>query len=243
MKFFKKIRIIITVFIVTILITNTNSLKAKELKQIDVSYSTYLYYVNNDYLGEDISYDEWKNLVESSYKMEDYLLNSDQFYQVYSSGSSWDYGSVSIIKGDIILTNGSETLGVVGHSGIAISSEDILHIANIGTVPSVINIYKWLEAYTTRYGQWTRIYRHKNYNVASSAAECAKKLYMGSKAKYKITSDIYGTNETYCSKLVWQSYYYSSNGAETTTPATGYIRPYDLPLFIHNVSFKDEWTN
>lgn len=33
MKFFKKIRIIITVFIVTILIANTNSLKAKELKQ------------------------------------------------------------------------------------------------------------------------------------------------------------------------------------------------------------------
>lgn len=54
--------------------------------------------------------------------------------------------------------------------------------------------------------------------------------YSGSKDKYKNTGNLASTDVTYCSKLVWQAYYYG--------PTSGYRLTYDLPDTIHSLSHK-----
>lgn len=112
-------------------------------------------------------------------------------------------------KGDVFITNGTSSYGLTGQAGIAISSSKILNIAGKKYSPAKIDKNSWDRNYTKK--GWTKVYRHKNNKIANKASDWANDTYTDSKAKYKITRDLSTTEETYCSKIVFQAYYYAKN--------------------------------
>ncbi len=215
------------------------SVFAKDNSEVDSSYLKYEQYINDGILGDDVSFEEWKILVESSYRLEEELSNSTNFQEVYSSRNVMLRSSFSPKKGDVIITNGTSSAGILGHAGIATSSGYVFHIAGPKYHPAYISFSKWHSNYTNKSsGSWTKVYRHKSSKVANGAANWAVKTYSGSKAKYKITGNLASTDVTYCSKLVWQAYYYGPSSRQANGPTWGYRLPYDLPGTIHKLSYK-----
>lgn len=216
-----------------------NAVFATENNKFDTSYSTYENFVNDGTLGEDVSFEDWKILVESSQRLEEVLSNSQEFYEVYSSKDEIIRASFTPKKGDVIITNGTSSAGILGHAGIATSSNQILHIAGKGYHPVYISFSSWHRKYTNKdSNSWTKVYRHNSSTVANAATNWAVNTYAGSNAEYKITSNLASTDVTYCSKLVWQAYYYGPSSHEANGPTVGYRLPYDLPTTIHNLSYK-----
>ena len=216
-----------------------NSVFAQENNLTDTSYTQYEQYIREGILGEDVSYVEWKNLVESSQKLEETLSNSTDFYEVYSSDAIMARSSFTPRKGDVVITNGTSSAGILGHAGIATSSEYVFHIAGGGYHPDYISFSRWHTNYTNKNrSSWTKVYRHNSSKVAYAAANWAVNTYTGSNAEYKITSNLASTNVTYCSKLVWQAYYYGPSSHQAYGPTKGYRLPRDLPDTIRNLSYK-----
>lgn len=216
-----------------------SSALAQENNQANTSYTQYEQYISEGILGEDVSYDEWKNLVESSQKLEEILSNSTDFYEVYSSDATMARASFTPKKGDVIITNGTSSAGILGHAGIATSSGYVFHIAGPGYHPGYITFSSWHNNYTNKNRtSWTKVYRHNSSTVANAAANWAVNTYSGSNAEYKITGNLASTDVTYCSKLVWQAYYYGPSSHQANGPTIGYRLPYDLPDTIHSLSYK-----
>ena len=109
------------------------SVFAKDNSEVDSSYLKYEQYINDGILGDDVSFEEWKILVESSYRLEEELSNSINFQEVYSSRNVMLRSSFSPKKGDVIITNGTSSAGILGHAGIATSSGYVFHIADRNT--------------------------------------------------------------------------------------------------------------
>ena len=213
---------------------------ASERDVTDPTKSNFEKYVKEGVLGSDVSYEEWKQLVEESRKLEEKLSKSDEFYEVYSSEKISDSkAGFSLQRGDIIITNGTSSAGILGHAGIATSSSYILHIAGKGSHPAKISLSKWHKKYTNKgTDTWSKVYRHKTKTNAKAAATWAENTYLGSGATYKITGNLASTSVTYCSKIVWQAYYYGPSSHQANGPTVGYRMPYDLPNTVWSVSLK-----
>lgn len=194
-------------------------------------YQEYLQLVSDGILGDDITFDYWQELKERSALLETELEQSGEFSIVYDSTRASTY---SMQAGDVFITNGTSSYGLTGHSGIAISSTRILHISGPGEHPSKISLATWNSNYTSK--GWTKVYRHSSSTVASQAATWANTTYSGSNADYSITMNLASTDVTYCSKLVWQAYYYGPSTHCANGPTVGVRLPYDLPTTIHNIS-------
>lgn len=142
-------------------------------------------------------------------------------------------------NGDVIITNGTSSAGILGYAGIATSSRYVFHIAGPGYHPVYISFSSWHNNYTNKNSSsWTKVYRHNSSKVANAAANWAVNTYSGSNAKYKITGNLASTDVTYCSKLVWQAYYYGPSSHQANGPTIGYRLPYDLPDTIHSLTYK-----
>ena len=91
----------------------------------------------------------------------------------------------------------------------------------------------------------TTVYRHNNINVANSAAIWANQKYMSEyrNATYRITNDLFSFSETYCSKIVWQAYYYVEPiGTYGRDPyPVGVVTPGMLPNQITGVSLNGSY--
>lgn len=199
-------------------------------------YDEYIKFVERGILAEDITFEYWKQLMETSYALEEILEASGEFILVYDSTGRATFPPYSLTKGDVFITNGTSSAGILGHAGIAISSDEILHIAGPGQHPDTITLSGWNAAYTP--AGWTKVYRHSNANVAKKAAQWASDTYEGTSVEYVISMDLSSTNETYCSKLVWQAYYYGPDEACADGPTWGVRLPYDLPTSIHNLNLE-----
>ena len=88
---------------------------------------------------------------------------------------------------------------------------------------------------------WNKVYRHSDSSIAEDAAQWAEDTYKDSDAEYVITMDLESTDETYCSKLVWQAYYYGHTPSAANGPTWGVRLPYSLPDSIHNLDLGQEW--
>lgn len=205
----------------------------------NLSFEEYKGYQDEGILGDDVTYEEWVNLVNESKKLENLIEDSSQFEEVYSSDSIETNSTFTMKRGDVVITNGTSSAGIAGHSGIATSSNYILHIAGKGSHPVKISLSNWHKKYTNKTNSsWTKVYRHKSSTKASAAAKWTENTYLNSKAEYKITANLASTSVTYCSKLVWQGYYYGPSTKEANGPTVGYRLPYDLPSTIHSLSHK-----
>jgi len=210
--------------------------------KIDLSKDTYKKLVSDEILGDDVTYEDWKSLVLSSVELEK-KISSGEFYEVYSSQKSVRGSSFLPEKGDIVITNGTSSAGFLGHAGIAISPYSILHIEGPGYSPTSFTFGSWNNKYSYKSDiSWTKVYRHTNSSVASAAADWAWNTYGYSNAKYKITIDLTSTSETYCSKIVWQAYYYGPPSPQVYDITWGFRLPYDLPYNIYNLSLANTYS-
>lgn len=132
--------------------------------------------------------------------------------------------------GDILMTNGTSSFGLTGHAAIANSSSNIIHIEGIGKKASVITKTKFINKYKDGGKNWIRVYRHKTTSNGRKAANWAYSKYISNQNHvYKITTNRATTSETYCSKIVWQAYYYGAGSSSVaSTSLTGLITPYGL---------------
>lgn len=104
-----------------------------------------------------------------------------------------------------------------GHTGIYISERYILHTPGKLTVgkdsqyPIIISETEWYKLYPSS----TRI-RPKSRSLGLKAASNAIKYFKDKEIQYRITPNPYNIHYTYCSEIVWYSYYKSgkiySNG-------------------------------
>ena len=178
-------------------------------------YNQYVELKEQGVLADDISFDHWLAFKKQEAELIEEFENSRELHKVYG--------------------------GILGHAGIAISSTSILHIAGPGKHPSVISIDSWNNEYLEESGDYTLIYRHSNSTVASQAAQWANRTYRNSNAEYVISTDLFSTNETYCSKLVWQAYYFGPSTPHATFPSLNIVNPYQLPNLIDNLTAVKEF--
>lgn len=136
--------------------------------------------------------------------------------------------------GDIMITNGTSLGGLTGHAGIFLGDGSILSIAGGGHNPKPMYIMEWAQKYMNDKGEWTKIYRPASKYRPALAEQWAINNYRGKKYSYGITTNIFSKDPTYCSKIVWQAYWYAS-----AAPQVGgmkqplIVSPYDLPNYFN----------
>lgn len=225
--------------------------EAKESKELDVLAKEYEELIQNDILSNDISYEDWIEIKTQAKQEEDNYLENNKvnLHKHESSNNLKTKDNVSVVKGDILISNGTSLNGFTGHTGIAVSSNEILHTANKNSVPEIISLTEWIEKYGLEAPDEgfiptnTEVYRMENIDspmfsgYADLAAEWALENYENSGYEYRITTDLYSTNPTYCSKIVWQAYYNAAGqwGPRfLEVPKTNIPTPYGMPTYFKN---------
>ncbi|MGG2025580.1 YiiX/YebB-like N1pC/P60 family cysteine hydrolase [Gottfriedia sp. S16(2024)] len=153
--------------------------------------------------------------------------------------------------GDILISKstapGVSGKGIVGHAGIVIDSKTVLHIAGPNKMPSKISITEWL---SQSKNPSTKVIRSKNATLGTKVAQKAKDNFLNKNIPYDLNFTPNPTNikKTYCSELVWYSYYKA--GFEYKKPSTlsmgggvfktvwqrpSIIKPYD---FLNNLALS-----
>lgn len=198
-------------------------------------YDEYLGYIEDGYIDESISYSLWLDLLERNAEFEQKLEESSELALVYNSNSAGLYSTYSLQPGDIYLTNATSLGGLTGHTGIAINTAEILHIAGPLDSVSTISRSDWLTDYSSG---WTKVYRHTNNTIARLAAGWAYNNYFNSNAVYSFDVNLATTDKTYCSKIVWQSYYFINPvGTYADFPGNAMVvLPYEIPELIHPIT-------
>lgn len=147
-----------------------------------------------------------------------------------------------LIAGDMIITNATPFWGVAGHTAIVLNNNEVMHIPNPLSNVSIIPTKKFINLH--RNGT-IRVFRLNNLDKAKNAARWVLANYKKSNAKYKLTMNLSTIDETYCSKLIWQAYYYGV-GSDIVSPAMrnmmyGLRLPYSLPAMFSRGEYKMEY--
>jgi hypothetical protein len=222
---------IISISLILLLMFSFSTVFATQTQKPSLSYKEYAELKANNYIGKDISYDYLKKINDEAKKLEETLDNNTKFtkYSLYSLAT--------LKAGDILITNATSSSGIVGHAAIAISSNEILHIAGFGQKVEVNSINNFKNRYSSG---WIKVYRLNNSTIAGRAASWARTNYKGSNAVYKITTNLTTKTETYCSKIVFQAYYFGGSSAVVGPKftLTGTVMPYVLPSLFSGGSYS-----
>lgn len=211
----------ITLILLFILAFSTTAFADTFLNNNELTLDQFTNLQKQGVIGTDVSYDYLQQINNEAKKLETQLEKNENF----KSFSLKAYTSLK--KGDILLTN-STSPSLIGHAAIALSSNEILHTQGIGYTPKVVS-RSWFEQ---KYDDgWIKIYRLNDSSIASNAADWAEDTYKNSNAKYKITTSLSTTHETYCSKIVFQAYYFGGSSQVVSPKFTlsGVLSPYALP--------------
>lgn len=138
-------------------------------------------------------------------------------YDTPSYVSVSDGSSYTPVIGDIVTTSSTSSSGLTGHSGIVVSKDYILHFPGPGVQPSRISLSSWLSKYNDGH---TWIHRVPGSTVRAQATSWAVKHYWNPSGSiydsrtistsYFISDYTFKTNPSYCSKIIWQGYYYGT---------------------------------
>lgn len=154
--------------------------------------------------------------------------------------------------GDIIITKNTSSKGILGHTGIFIGSNQILHTSGRKSEPYPIIFTK--KEWEKRYGN-SKVIRPKSAKLGKKAADKAistftkydkkKKKRVGKHIPYNISSNLKDIKEIYCSELVWYSYYKAGKSYKVSAPYYGFaepmiMEPYDYikPTLVDYNDFK-----
>lgn len=161
-----------------------------------------------------------------------FVLAIGLFYPTNNDTAS---AAFSYKKGDILITDRTSSKGVTGHAAIYIGGGKVLHTSGWKSepYPKVMTVKKWEKRYDKR----VKVLRYKSSKVASKAADKAVKAFKNKKIKYAVTTNPKNISKTYCSELVWYSYWkagvtykinhYSGKNGKTTWIVPAVIMPYD----------------
>ncbi|EHK4067248.1 hypothetical protein JMY23_002371 [Listeria monocytogenes] len=148
------------------------------------------------------------------------------------------YKGYTVKKGDILITNGTSSSGLLGHAAIANGNEYILDIPGKGETTRQLRTSVWMDSYD-KYG-WVKVYRLKDSSVANAAAVWADKNYYSTKGtskqdifpKYGLTGSRYAKNPTYCSKIVLQAFYFGTGSKPVVQVFPSLVTVYELPNYF-----------
>lgn len=161
-----------------------------------------------------------------------FVLAIGLFYPTNKDTAS---AAFSYKKGDILITDRTSSKGVTGHAAIYIGNGQVLHTSGWKSepYPKVMTISKWLKRYDNR----VMVLRYKSATVAGKAADQAVKAFKGKKIKYAVSANPKNISKTYCSELVWYSYWkagvtykishYNGKNGKTTWIVPAVIMPYE----------------
>lgn len=187
-----------------------------------MTYEQYLEFKDLGFIDEDLTFDEVKEYQIRTLELEKQLENSSDFTLMKGR-------SITLQPGDVLITNATSAFGLTGHSAIALSSDQILHIPGLNESVTVDS----KRTFESDYGDgWITVYRPNDYKNGSKAAGWAERNYKNSSAKYVLTGDFESIDKTYCSKIVLQSYYYGCG--VTREKPKGLLSPYDVSRIINN---------
>lgn len=144
--------------------------------------------------------------------------------------------SFKIKPGDILITNSTSSAGIVGHCAIANGANHILDMPGYGNKKDnnrQLTVSQWLSKYSNG---WIKVYRLKNSSIASKVAKYADRHYYSSTGSakknihiaYGLTRRLYKFSPSYCSKLVYDAYWFGSGSARVLNGASGYVLPFTL---------------
>ncbi|KIN30881.1 hypothetical protein [Bacillus subtilis] len=205
--------------------------------------------INENVLDPTLGYAEWIKLnhygqppADDNTEFTTYTLGSTKTKATMLSTSTSNIkvtqlSSFRIKPGDILITNSTSSNGIVGHSAIANGANHILDMPGYGNKSDnnrQLTVSQWLSKYN--HG-WIKVYRLKDSSMAAKVARYADRNFYssnGSSTKnihiaYKIDRHLYQKSPSYCSKLVYDAYYYGSGSASVVRAQHGYVMPYDLP--------------
>ena len=169
-----------------------------------------------------------------------FVLAIGLFYPTSNDTAS---AAFSYKKGDILITDRTSSKGVTGHAAIYIGDGKVLHTSGWKSEPhpKVMTLKKWSKRYENR----IKVLRYKNSKTAAKAANMAVKYFKNKKIKYAVTANPKNISKTYCSELVWYSYWkagvtykishYSGKNGKTTWITPSVILPYD---YLDSKDFK-----
>lgn len=232
---------IITLTIIALLSVNVIPVMAASTEDF-MTHEEFEHLQEENVVGKDVTYDQLKVLHEESIQLEKALESNSSFSKIFDS-TTLSTQSISIKSGDVIITNSTVSSGLLGHSAIALGSNEILDIPGPGKSVRTLTVSAFCSDYSDG---WIKVYRPTTSSWGTSAAAWARTTYKGSSAVYKITNNINSTSETYCSKIVFQAYkfgvgssafntYYHEQGdyyGSDYDLVTGIIAPYTLPTSL-----------
>jgi len=190
-------------------------------------------------LESNFSYNEW---IKANCYGQPPIIDSEIYEEVKILTRAYVDG-FNIIPGDILITNGTSSAGIVGHAAIATGYNHILHIPGPGKTTEQLTAQQFVDWYRKK--GWVKVYRIKDKFLANNAARWADRNYYSStgsatqniKPTYKITHELYSKNPTYCSKIVFQAYWYGTGSAPVMKAASGFMPPYAL-IECFNTAYK-----
>lgn len=133
--------------------------------------------------------------------------------------------------GDILVTNDTvKGTGIAGHTGIVVSTGKVLHIPGPKQKVKIISLSEWNKRYDK-----TNVLRVKTQSVAVEAARWAKNNYKdGSNPGYSLAGSLYSKSPTYCSKIVWQAFYYGTGSKKVMrVPVDRKVLPYSMSKYFY----------
>ncbi|MFT8709751.1 MAG: hypothetical protein ABF820_10005 [Sporolactobacillus sp.] len=191
--------------------------------------------IQDGVISKNISYANW--ITSMNYGQ---MPEGNKIFTVKSiisgPGDSYD-----VRAGDILLTNNTDP-GILGHVGIATSSSYILDMPGKTNFPQAspdnnrhITVSKWIANYA-RDGKYVKVFRINNSSLANEVSTYAYHNFYsegnsGDKnvhITYEITPNLWSKSPSYCSKLVYQAYYYGSGSENVVVHEDGILSPYTL---------------
>lgn len=217
-------------------IVNKDELSLDEwLKQNEEFQQIYDDGIKEDVLDpSSLNYSEWLKLNNYGQEPKDDYNDEVVSFSINAKSKA----KFTVKPGDIFVTNATSAAGIVGHAAIANGSNHILDMPGPKYKPKSDNnrqltVSQWVDTYDSG---WIKVYRIKDSKLAAKVASYADTHYYSSKGTakkdihiaYALTPHLYSKSPSYCSKLVYDAYYYGSGSLKVIKPYSGYVFPYEI---------------
>ncbi|MBS6420378.1 MAG: hypothetical protein KH368_07055, partial [Limosilactobacillus reuteri] len=204
---------------------------------------------------DSVSYNEWLEMnnygVMSDTKLPLLQNKNSNRRQARSAQDNINKFCKDAKAGDILIVSGNFPTGVIGHAAIMNSDNTVLEMSGgegwKKGIPDNNHQYSKRTWIKNHIKDWTSIYRISDSKLAKKVARYVDTHYFSSKGTatkdihidYKIDSLLKNKNPNYCSKLVYQAFYYGTGDLPVMKPTIpwGVIPPANLPTTFSN-SYK-----
>jgi len=224
--------------------TSTSTL-ANETNSVNLK-KQYAVLVNSGMIDSSVDYQTWAEMYSRDLEAVE-AIKAEMKDEVHQNITTVSPAYTQMKAGDVFVTTSTALGGLIGHSGIAIDGTYILHTpGGSGSTSERITFDQWKNRYKDN-GSKTWILRHPSASTATKAADWAKKNYWSTsggsirniKPSYSITTDLYSKDPTYCSKLVWQSFYYTDSST-VRVPGASVLSPLSLQPGVLGTLWKGD---